>query len=145
MTICKNCGILLTEVNWKLWVRDRCDNRCYPCVRKYENAKKREFYRTDKGKEQYKRKRKWFIENYLGVRINDKNTYIRVKKRPYPGHCELCDKVNIKIMYHHWNKDRPDIGMWICQNCHNKAEAIENKEFEDRYINLKRKIELESK
>lgn len=53
--------------------------------------------------------------------------YIRAKKRPYPADegCEICHKKR-QLVWHHWVKAKPELGMWICRGCHFKAEDIEH-------------------
>lgn len=65
-----------------------------------------------------------------------------LSKRPWPkdGKCELCGKIKNRMAYHHWDNSRPSMGLWLCYNCHNIAEGVENK-LEMKYLGLKKEIE----
>lgn len=69
-----------------------------------------------------------------------------LKKRPRPWHCELCGQAlnkkrkPIKLDYHHWIPDVPDIGIWLCNHCHHLAEFMDQDNFastHNRYHYLK--------
>lgn len=62
--------------------------------------------------------------NFIGTT----NKIIKVKKRPYPedDSCELCGERRKKyLVYHHWDDKRPELGIWICVNCHTIVGYIE--------------------
>ncbi len=61
-------------------------------------------------------------------------------KRLYPedGCCEICRKQR-QLVYHHWDDEKPELGMWICRGCHFKAEDIERGWF-ILYLALKEEI-----
>jgi hypothetical protein len=74
-----------------------------------------------------------------------------VNKRTFPRNCkcELCGRVNYRLMYHHWGevKKTPDLtlGIWVCKKCHDYVEIIEHPEHFNttvaNYILLKGTIE----
>lgn len=76
--------------------------------------------------------------------------YQHLKKRPYTGLCELCDSYSVKrdstirLEYHHWDDNRPSMGLWLCHVCHLFAEAVEAKNYRiriDGYLVLKKMVE----
>lgn len=59
-----------------------------------------------------------------------------------PSMCDVCHKVNIKIVSHHWKGYAEDSWLdiiWVCQSCHSLHHAAE-KFPEDNYCLIKRKI-----
>lgn len=76
--------------------------------------------------------------------------YHGLNKRPYPenGRCELCDgKNSIKkkiLVYHHWDDNNMNLGVWVCFFCHGIVESIDNIDDIEfiikKYITLKEKI-----
>jgi len=40
-----------------------------------------------------------------------------VNKPPKPMLCTLCGRKSY-LTYHHWQDDKPEIGLWICNPCH---------------------------
>lgn len=65
---------------------------------------------------------------------------VRVNKRERKGICEICGRtIDWRLHYHHWNDDKPSLGMWVCQRCHYGCGFIE-KRF-DKYMKLKKDIE----
>jgi len=75
------------------------------------------------------------------MRVN--GAYVRAHKRPYPPDecCELCRKQR-QLVYHHWDDELPELGMWICRGCHFKAEDAE-RGWPIKYLALKKKLEDE--
>lgn len=72
------------------------------------------------------------------LRVGDK--FIKVVKRPRPGHCELCLKEVPRLEWHHWDDDHLEIGMWLCVKCHHFAGGLECSQFPvliKRYFKLK--------
>ena len=64
-------------------------------------------------------------------------------KRPYPGHCELCGRqIPNNLAYHHWDSQRPSVGLWLCMTCHYFAERVEQGLLEP-YLKLKAQAEEE--
>ena len=54
---------------------------------------------------------------------------IPCKKRIFQGVCELCGKPIIPPshpMWHHWDDEHPEIGIWVDWNCHRLCEAVEH-------------------
>ena len=70
-------------------------------------------------------RKKWRRENVIHTTINGKGGWHRVKKRPLPENCELCDKPGDKLMWHHWDPEKPELGIWVHPSCHYFVEAIE--------------------
>lgn len=66
-------------------------------------------------------------------------------KRAWTGYCELCNKENIRLHYHHWDDSRPSMGIWICQLCHYMCEQLEKEGLliAQRYFNFKQILEKE--
>lgn len=69
-----------------------------------------------------------------------------LNKRPRPWHCELCGQTQnkkgkpIKLDYHHWIENAPQIGIWLCNICHHLAEFLDQETFpqtHNRYHHLK--------
>jgi len=81
----------------------------------------------------------------------------QVTKRPYPEdpiRCEVCRHVfdesdKRPLLYHHWNNEVPDWGIWVCTPCHKLCESIDScppKELEvltTQYLALKQSINEE--
>jgi len=66
---------------------------------------------------------------------------VRVNKRPRPDNCEVCGRIVKRLDYHHWDDDKPEFGIWLCQSCHKMAEGID-KDLHGKYIFLKESILL---
>lgn len=73
-----------------------------------------------------------------------------LNKRPHTTYCELCSLKGpppgrrVRLEYHHWIPDRPEIGLWLCYPHHKLAELIEDPLFpiyQDHYLTLKAIIE----
>jgi len=66
-----------------------------------------------------------------------------LNKRPYTNYCEICGILKIeKLHYHHWNKEKLSLGIWVCFKCHGLVEAIDRhgdnlQKMIDRYLKLK--------
>lgn len=60
---------------------------------------------------------------------NSKGEKVRIfglNKRPYPNFCELCGKPQQKgLQYHHWDKNNPNLGIWVCCGCHRFCERVD--------------------
>jgi len=68
--------------------------------------------------------------------------YKGLNKRPYAGYCELCGKKqDMRLAYHHWNDNKPAMGIWMCNPCHWFVEGIERGLQLKKYLDLKEKIE----
>jgi len=67
------------------------------------------------------------MQNYLRHnRLGTTGRYLVVRKRPFLGVCELCGKpIQSNPKWHHWDKDHPELGMWLDILCHGAAEAFE--------------------
>lgn len=61
----------------------------------------------------------------------DGKTWNDLRKRPRPHHCELCHHFHnengrpIRLEYHHWINEYPEIGLWLCYKCHHFAEYLD--------------------
>jgi len=51
------------------------------------------------------------------IKHNGKVIVKNVHKPPKPLICTLCRRRGY-LTYHHWEDDKPDIGLWICNGCH---------------------------
>lgn len=91
------------------------------------------------------------LQNYLYVYSGDEKKRVRVNKRPYHSVCELCSllrETGNMLHYHHWDDNRPWLGIWVCSSCHHLAEAIDRGSFRvgrlaDKYRVLKMKMTKE--
>ena len=85
----------------------------------------------------------WKLKKYsqrLPTTINGKHIYIYgIEKRPKIENCELCGKKKKKLGYHHWMKERPNIGIWVCSYCHCFCERADHG-FLEIYLRLKEKL-----
>ena len=127
---------------------------------------KEEMYKqTQKWKKEHRERsreleRKCYRKNRKRVLEHQRNTVLRstkipfiygLKKRSYTNYCELCNrKIGIEIkrlLYHHWNNDKPELGIWICLRCDKICESFENRKKQEqlinKYLNLKQIIEKE--
>jgi len=120
---CRKCKApLIADVNWYGRGNTR-GNICHPCFRIYINWWARE---TEKGRVTVKRKTAYARQNYIGVRSGNKRYYVKAEnKRDYTGQCEMCDRSDRRLVYHHWDDSDYSLGIWICQGCHNAAHVVE--------------------
>jgi len=51
------------------------------------------------------------------IKHNGKVILKNVNKPPKPILCTLCGRKSY-LVYHHWQDDTPEIGLWICNACH---------------------------
>jgi hypothetical protein len=122
------------------------DQKRYQIHKEEVRLKQKEYYRTHKDQyRQYQRQnplsheqkevhRNYVRENFLCL---NGNNHVRVKKRPFTIRCELCGKEQeFHKAYHHWNDEKPELGIWICLSCHNIAEGVEAN-LHTKYLNLK--------
>lgn len=73
-----------------------------------------------------KRRKEWRRINVIHTTLNGKNGWHRVKKRPLPDSCELCNKISSpKLQWHHWDDNHPELGIWVCSSCHYFTEGLE--------------------
>ena len=83
--------------------------------------------------------------NRLHTTIHGVYGRFKVKKRPHPGRCELCERDKssggkvLKLSWHHWDDDHPEQGVWLCRSCHQFAEIVDWKGIErvHKYLGLK--------
>lgn len=127
--ICRVCGVNLTSENWYPSSKKNYNYICKKCMAIQSREHRRRYYikttRTSDGIVQY----------------------IRIKKRPYPTDekCELCNRPvdgnKLKwLVWHHWNDEHPEWGIWICITCHIFVEKVE-RDFTEKYKYLKEQIE----
>ena len=71
--------------------------------------------------------------------VNGVHGKFKVRKRPKPDNCELCDSTS-KLQWHHWDDNDLSLGLWLCYRCHFFAEGIESGLSQihmDKYFSLK--------
>lgn len=87
----------------------------------------------------YHRERK--RRNFITITREGKQVSARIKgKRPWPGSCELCGKINCILQYHHWDDSNPSKGLWLCMTCHRLAEIADSGAKTERYLELKNQV-----
>ena len=79
-------------------------------------------------------------QNLLGTYVNGKKVLVHVKKRQWPGHCELCEREDRKLFYHHWDDSNMSLGLWLCLRCHMFAENADIEGITQKYSELKQRI-----
>jgi len=96
--------------------------------------------------------RNWNRIRVLGTSKDGKFIrYSGLNKRKYPENkkCELCNEKINGLVYHHWDDENPNKGMWICNKCHWVITYLEMtsmnfiKNVLEKYMNMKKKINLE--
>jgi len=101
-------------------------------------------WRTENHDELRTNNRNWERENTLSIMKDGKRMKIRVKKRPFNDKCELCDKeIIFRPDWHHWDKQHPELGVWVCQACHDGVESYEHGC--NLYVVIPKYIELKTK
>ena len=99
----------------------------------------------------YRAKREWYLRNREQVLARHRQSWLSGKwkhllKRQYPGQCELCEAKVKLLHYHHWDDAHPEVGVWLCPQCHRYAEgfdkAIDNERLLDKYQLLVQDIRL---
>ncbi len=76
-----------------------------------------------------RRTRDYCRRTMLGTGTTKENSVMltHLNKRPYPGACEVCGFAKEKgLHYHHWDKDNPSLGLWLCPRCHRLVEILDN-------------------
>jgi len=94
--------------------------------------------------ERVKARRKEFRTlNVLSTVVLGQRVKLKVKKRPKPNICELCEEPprgkRARLHWHHWDDEHPEYGLWLCLRCHNGAGFIE-KGLLERYLSLKEEV-----
>ncbi len=168
MVKCRVCNIELTNENWWNSFKKIGSKICKTCRKKYMQnyseknniilkEKKKEYYINNSNiikekqfvyKEKNKEKINQRIKNYsrkyyINTRDGDGNRIkIKCEKKDYPSNneCELCKRIRKRLSYHHWDDDKPWLGMWLCNTCHFTAENID-KNLHCNYLLIKSKIE----
>jgi len=88
--------------------------------------------------------------NFLRSTKLNNGKYVHCNKRSYPldNACELCGRKNTRLVYHHWNNEKLEFGIWTCNSvkCHWLMEVLELPivDFEQckkHYLELREKIE----
>ena len=118
---CRKCNIELDDNNWASYRKQKYECICNKCMREYQR--------------------------YRGIDTCDSSgnrVYYVCEKRKFNNECEMCGKpLEKNPRYHHWNDDKPELGIWVCAHCHFKCEIIEDTEFylfKEKYLELKNKI-----
>ena len=110
------------------------------------NKESREYYHTNreillKQQKKYSRKPET-VAKRRQTQLMTKDGIVRgLKKRPYPGHCEMCKKTAPRLSYHHWDDSRMSMGIWLCSNCHWFVEGYEKGANLKTYLTLKTQLE----
>ena len=137
---CTECNIKLTNNNWWTCFKQRGRNLCKEC-----SKRKTGFWRKENPEKIKEHKRKYSSahreeeRNWRRSHVQMPNGHYSKRLRTRPENCELCGKKPWRLVHHHWIKNRPDIGMWICPKpCHSFAEEME-RNFDERYQKLKEK------
>ena len=97
-------------------------------------------------KEKYEERRAYRRQNYTRVTIDGVRKNIIVRKRPRPdSSCELCHNFTSRLVYHHWDDEHREYGMWLCLSCNNGVELIERlgSGVIELYLSFKKSIEDE--
>ena len=135
--ICTICGIELTDENWYPSDKRTNHHRCKSC-----SLERGKIYEK-KNKEKVNNSRRNFRRKYRLGQAN--NVVLKVVKRDWTGKCELCNKENIKLDYHHWDNNNFMKGLWLCRACHWIAEDIDSlkdpQSKSNKYLKLKETIE----
>lgn len=134
---CKDCQIMLTLEN--IFTSDLIRGN-YICRKCSGQRTIRYRHKDSQSEEHYRNLNKnWCRIHRLGS--TDGNGHyitLKVNKRPFPqdSKCELCEKIRKRLVWHHWNDEKPELGIWICLSCHNVAEGVEAN-LHIKYLNLK--------
>lgn len=102
--VCKKCGVVLTENNWKIWGigKKKHWRVCDDCSRKYHRELRRKWIKEHP--EIIERIHNYNRQNYIRYHPKDEREFrVRVKKRPYPNSCETCGRHGVRLYWHHWD------------------------------------------
>lgn len=133
---CKKCNIELTDSNWNKSNKENCINICRHCVslsgKKYRETHKEKIYLRHK-----------IYNNKRVLPSKDGKLCCGLNKRAKPELCELCNNGG-RLVYHHWDDNYMDMGIWLCLPCHFVSELIDKKgtDIIEKYMYLKKDIEL---
>jgi len=76
-------------------------------------------------KKYFRNKVKQYQRDFI-VHINGHPTRVEKKApRPQDNRCQVCSNLPKKLLYHHPTDERPDIGIWVCSQCHIVAETVD--------------------
>lgn len=126
---CKNCNRLY-QAKW------RAKNL------HYVQQRNREYKRRNPEKYlKWKENAKIHARKHCICSSNNK-VFKGLNKRPYPEGkgCEICQRQDKHLVYHHWNDNNPSLGLWICKICHDMCEQID-KGLDVHYNFLKQFVE----
>ena len=106
------------------------------------------FFRIEPHDEEYEKQREHYRKHCLSTKRDGKIIkWKNLNKRDYFGKCEMCgSEKEFKFDYHHWNDNKPDLGMWLCFKCHAFAEMLDKitsdkaHSYINSYYKLKEKI-----
>jgi len=132
---CEKCKIELSETNWYkthqragIYICKSCWNqRKGQSIR--DNTKYREYWRN------------WQRRHKL---TTSKGVVYGLNKRDYPeeSRCEICNENKVRLLYHHWDDDNLNKGIYLCIRCHYVAEAVD-KGIHIKYLRFKKKLDKE--
>jgi len=107
--------------------------------RKFLATKKKQYYKNiEESRKRAREYRRRYNQKFIhSTDDNGKLIKIRCQKRPPPGYCELCERTPPgPLQWHHWEKDNPSLGLWLCAFCHIFANTVE-KGFYNKYVCIK--------
>lgn len=142
---CRVCGIKLNDENWASYSKKKNHYICKKC-----RSEKSKVYYLNHIEEYKKYSKEWCLKNKSKRRQtritstdeNGKNIYIKCEKRERPNVCEICNKERKLLSYHHWIKNNPSLGIWICSSCHFTCNILEKiSDIEDKYLKIKNSLE----
>lgn len=130
-----------TREYWKKYVEDNREkirerNRNWAKTEKGRAAQKRNYDRMMADPERHKRTVEYHREYNRKYSLIVNGKHRRVNKRPRPEECELCSWEHKVLHYHHWDDDKPELGIWVCGRCHTIVGGFE-RGITDKYLELK--------
>jgi len=141
VNICNKCNVELTDDNWYSSYKKWNKKQCISCARYY--GKNNYYNRSKEQKEKYTIRMKEYNRKYTlcSTNSNGDRIVLKIIKRPHTLTCELCNKEVKKTVYHHWDDEHPEFGIWVCGWCHQTVEIIEKiPDIKEKYNQLKQNI-----
>lgn len=114
-------------------------SRYYRKHREVLRLKHREYMREYTQRPEVKQRMKEYRRQHT---LGTSKGRIAVHKRPRPNNtCEVCGGEFKRLEYHHWNEALPELGVWVCYKCHQRAEMVDKAwEHLEKYLSLKQEI-----